>query len=558
MNPIVIISGILFSFISCAILAYTSMATPVGPWIAPTIILISLLISNIMKRLWQKSLSVKDLIIIQGISAGGGIMATGIGFALPMLYFLDPETFNHWLGHPFYFFCLIGAICISAGALGLCVGRILSRRFVDNNSLPFPVSTLTYNIATTNQQKQTKSLLSGVLSTLSILVLRDGVGSWSGILPKTIYLFPSLFRNEFSFSFMPMFWAIGSTMGFSVILPILVGLISRYIILYPINNHAEYLPFSCFQPYQPVVFIFAFCSGILIYEVVHAMPSIQDLIQKIRLFKNLIFTVFDKTLTFFNKNLLRSTIKDKPLNFMASIIIYTEPIITLALSFFLLSYFKFSILAQISLIIFTVIATYHICFISAEIGLLQLGRFAMLIMLPMYLLFDLSYVQITICCVFFNVCAAVASDFLFDYKTGLLCGISKTKTHKYQILGLLVSAACLGLFFWLLFTSMQVGSSELFAQKARAKAALLQTIAFDPYIIAAGFLFAWILKRFKISPAMTFGGLIMPNNIIFSLLIGALIPMFLKNRSNFQFFCAGAFSSESIWVFASIIGKIIS
>lgn len=557
MNTVVIISGILFTFMSCAILAYTSVATPVGPWIAPTIILISLLISNIMKKICKKNLSVTDLVIIQGISAGGGIMATGIGFALPMLYFLDPTTFNHWLSHPFYFFYLIGAICISAGALGLCLGRILSRKFVDNNSLPFPVSTLTHNIATTDQQHQTKSLFSGVLSTLFILILRDGIGSWRGVLPKTVYLFPSLFAQELSFSFMPMFWAIGSTMGISVILPILVGLISRYIILYPINNHANYLPFSVFQPYQPVVFIFAFCSGILIYEIAYAIPSIQRLIQKTKYIKNVIFIGFDKILMYRNKNLLRSTIKDKPLNFMTSLFMLTEPIIALALSLFMLSYFKFSILAQISLLIFTIIATYHICIISAEIGLLQLGRFAMMIMLPMYFLFNLSYIQITICCVFFNVCAAVASDFLFDYKTGLLCGISKTKTHKYQILGLFISAICLGLFFWLLFTSMQIGSAELFAQKARAKAALLQTISFDPYIITAGFIFAWILKKFKISPAMTFGGLIMPNNIIFSLFIGALIPMFLRNKAHFQFFCAGAFSSESIWVFAGILGKII-
>lgn len=556
MNPIVIILGTLFTFISCAILAYTSIASTMGPWIAPTIVLASILISKILCQLKFKTLTTKDIILIQGIASGGGIIATGIGFALPMIYFLDPESFHKWMNHPFYFFYLIGAICIASGSLGLCIGRILSKFFIDKNVLPYPVSHLTYNIATTDQRKQTKCLFVGVISTLILLILRDGIGPWNGILPKVVYLLPCLFGQELAFSVMPMFWAIGSTMGMTVIIPFLIGMISKYIILYPLNYHSKHLPFTLFQPYNNLVLIFAFCSGILIYEVFYLVPRPSTI--KFNQFNDWIGPKISFLFSILDKQKIK-ILYDKPnLSLMAKIIMFLEPAITLCFSFALLSYFLFSIPAQITLLIFTIIATYQICLICGEIGLLQLGRFATLVMLPMYLIFKLNFVQITISCVFFNICAATASDFLFDYRTGLMCGITKKQMHKYQILGLIISASCLGVFFWLLFTNLQIGSPELFAQRAQNNAALLQAIKFDPIIVTAGFLFAFILKSLKISPAMTFGGIIMPNSITLSLLLGSFAPMFFKNKTHLQFLSAGAFSSESIWIFACIIGKILS
>ena len=147
----------------------------------------------------------------------------------------------------------------------------------------------------------------------------------------------------------------------------------------------------------------------------------------------------------------------------------------------------------------------------------------------------------------------------FDYKTGSLSGITQVKMHSYQWLGLIISALSAGLVFWLLFTYLKIGSPELFAQRAQAKAAIIQTFKFDKYIIAVGFLFAFVLKKLKISPAMTFGGILMPNDMTFALITGGVISHFTKHKNNNSlkdFFCAGVFSSESIWVFIKIIFKI--
>jgi hypothetical protein len=109
---------------------------------------------------------------------------------------------------------------------------------------------------------------------------------------------------------------------------------------------------------------------------------------------------------------------------------------------------------------------------------------------------------------------------------------------------------------WLLFTNLQLGSPELFAQRAQAKAVLIQAIKFDPFVVMAGFLFAFVLRSFKISPAMVFGGIVMPNKILLSLLLGAAVSSVLKNNEQLQFFSAGVFSSESLWIFACIAGKL--
>jgi uncharacterized oligopeptide transporter (OPT) family protein len=557
MNFLAILLGIFFTVVSVLILSYVSIATILGPWIAPTIILFSTVISSLLLRIRQKSFSLQDLVKIQAIAAGGGIIATGVGFSLPIIFFLEPEVFDQWMKAPGYFCCMLGIVCFVGGLLGLCLGRLFSKSLIKKKGLPFPVSQLTFNVAAAEQQTgKIKALLAGISSTLFLLFLRDGIGRWKGCLPRYFSLFPSIFQDELSLSIRPMLWATGYCAGLETVLPLLVGLFSKYLILYPLNNHARFLPIALFQPYTPMQIAFAFCCGILLYEVFYAIPRYDKIFPKLRTFYE---TAKNKASLLAN-NFRKHRTGFKPrLSLISKVILYGEPIIALVSTFLLLSYFKFSLLAQIALILFSLVACYQVCFISGEVGLVQLGRFSTLVTLPMYILFRLSFVQITIVCVFFNVCAAVASDLLFDYKTGSLCGIEQTRMHRYQWLGLAISALSIGAVLWLLFSYHTIGSPELFAQRAQAKAAIILTFRFDKIVIFAGFLFAFILKKFKISPAMTFGGILMPNNMTFALLTGGFLNYFLrksKNSAFFDFFSAGVFSSESLWVFINIFVKI--
>jgi len=557
MTFLVFLLGCFFTILSTLILSYISIATVLGPWIAPTLIISSIGISGILQKMRQKSLSLQDIVKIESTGAVGGIIATAIGFSLPMIFFLEPETFSPWMAHPFYFCYMICTICLAGGALGLCIGRLLSKDLIKKYSLPFPVSELTFRVANANNKiGSAKALIWGVASTLGILALRDGIGKWKGLIPKYIPLFPSIFQNDLCLSIRPMLWSIGYVTGLQTLFPLLIGLISKYLILYPINYHSKLLPISLFAPYSELQVAFAFCSGILLYEVFDGIPGFKKIASKITLNVPEVKT----NILWLVNIVITHKIKKKPdIPFISKLIIYVEPVVSITLTCTLLTYFKFSLLAQLALIVFTTIATYQICVISGKIGLVQFGRFSTMVAIPMYLLFGLNFVQVTVIYIFFGVCAAVASDLLFDYKTGSLCNISSATMHRYQWLGLLVSALSSGFIFWLLFTHLTIGSPDLLAQRALSKAAIIQTFKFDKYIVAIGFFFAFILKKFKLSPAMTFGGILMPNDMTFALVIGGLIAHLTKGSDHLdtkEFFSAGVFSSESIWVFIKIISKI--
>ena len=132
----------------------------------------------------------------------------------------------------------------------------------------------------------------------------------------------------------------------------------------------------------------------------------------------------------------------------------------------------------------TIIATYQISYLGGKIGLVQFGRFATFVMIPTMFIFRLDAVQITLLCVFVSVCAATATDLLFDYKVGELCEVEFSRIYRYQWLGLLVTALGLGLFLWLLFSNLQLGTAELFAQRGKSRALLIQSINFDWIVVS--------------------------------------------------------------------------
>ena len=221
-----------------------------------------------------------------------------------------------------------------------------------------------------------------------------------------------------------------------------------------------------------------------------------------------------------------------------------------------LSFLNFSFVSIVLLLIFTVLATYQISYLGGKLGLVTFGRFATFIMIPMMLMFKLDFVQITFLCVFFNICAASASDLLFDYKVGKLCNVNFKQIHRYQWLGLVVTSLCIGLFLWLLFTNFQIGSADLFAQRGKSRALLIQSLSFDWYVVFLGFLYGVVLKKLKISPTMVFGGILMPNSLTLGLVIGAT-GSWLSKKANEQLpFWSGVFAGESLWIVVSILLKM--
>lgn len=538
--------GVLFSLLSTAILAYISIATMIGPWIAPTIVLITSILFRCFKSVNR---STQTIVMIQAIGAGGGIVATGIGFALPMLYFLDPVTFKQWLNSPWYFCSLISAVCLAAGGLGIWIGRSISQKLLVQDQLPFPVSQLTYNVVTSQAQtEQAKSLLAGLFSTGIFCVLRDGFMRFQGIIPKNITLFSGIYGHDIAIGMSPILFALGFTTGLAVTIPLFVGMISKYLVLLPLNYHANYLPVSLFPVLTQEAFATAFCSGLVLSEVI--LGSLG--------YPKLFFNTIKRSLGFFKErksDFSTKSLHKKISDLFLKIFSRAEATIVLVAFFTFFWCFDFSLIEQIALLLFIILATYHISIIGGKIGQVQLGRFSTFIMIPMIVLFKPSFIQLTMICVFFHVCAATATDLLFDYKTGSFCDIDEEKMHRAQWIGLLATSLFIGIILWLLFTNLELGSADLFAQRGKSKALLIQTLSFNHYVIGFGFLYGLVLKKLKVSPTMTFGGIIMPNSITFCLILGGLLSLLPKDKDRYLPFASGVFASESLWILISILLK---
>ncbi len=570
MNFTVVLIGTFFALFSSIILAYVSMATGAGPWIAPTLVLMASVLLKMRQKVQKPEEINRDLALIQSIGAVGGIVAVGIGFTLPMLYFLDKEIFDSWVQAPFKFCSLITVVCIVGGGFGIYLARMFSEKLIIKENLNFPVSRLTYRMITTQSQgKQLKDMLVGFFSTAFFCFIRDGFLGFRGFLPKTFFLFRSVLGNKFALSLFlgPTLWAVGFISGAVITIPLLVGMLSKYFIIYPINNHATYLPWCFFLPLEGDFFTTAFCAGIALTEALFGVVRYPSIIwNSIKAY-------------FVNKRGMaegvRPDFEDMPpqkamivtVNKVITKIknnsyLGLEAVLVIFAAVLLLSFFKFTLPTQIFVLILTVIATYQISWLGGKIGLIPFGRFATFIMLPTMILFKLDYIQLTLLCVFFNVCAAGASDLLFDYKVGQLCGISFSKIHRCQWIGLVAASCGMGIFFWLLFYSFQIGSPDLFAYRGMARALLIKSLSFDWRVVVIGGIYSVLIRQFKINPILTLSGILMPNNLSIGLIIGGLSSLFVRkvwktDPEEYSSFWSGVFASEALWILFGMLLKIL-
>lgn len=542
--------GTALSILASAILLYISIATMIGPWIAPTLILISSLIFTIFKK--QDLDTPKQLVMISALASGGGIVAVGVGFSLPMLYFLAPESFNALIATPWNFIAHVGGTILLAGSFGIFIGKFLSKTLLRKEDLTFPISKIAHQIASSQSRaSETRSLFNGLSITLLVCALRDGIFSFKGIITKDLTLISTATTGPIIFSIWPTLWSIGFTTGLASTIPLLIGLIARYTVLFPINHHSVFLPFSLFEPLREESFITAFCAGMIVSDMILSwLRNPKEVIQYVKSYVAQIRSPKTPLLSSIILHPIKAFwAEDVSLKILIKSIYRIEPFLASASFFFFFSYLKFSILAQLVILAAMLIGLYEINRLCGKIGLLQIGRFSAFILIPMVILFKINPLQMTGLIIFFNVAAAVSSDLLFDYKTADLSASSRDSVHGLQWIGLIISSITIAVVCYMLFTGLTLGSEELFAHRGRTKALLVQSLHFNHYVVSAGFLFGCILKRFRISPTMAFGGIIMPSQITLGFVFGGLLSKLAgKKRDSFLPFCSGVFATETLWL----------
>ncbi|MDR3551442.1 MAG: OPT/YSL family transporter [Candidatus Babeliales bacterium] len=526
---IAIFFSILFSVFSTVVMSYISMATPIGPWIAPTIAMLAMLI---LKLFTHRGSAVERVGLITTAGSIGGILATGMGFSFPTLYFVDPVLFNQWLATPVYFVGMLAALSITAGGFGLWLANILEHRFIIQQDLAFPVGQLVYKmIAVEEQIKKTWDLVIGFVGTLLFCLVQDGLFAFKGFIPKALTLVPAFNLGVVTiptirFDLFPMLWAIGFVTGHVIAIPLIVGALTKIFLIDPLNH-------LYFPTLSGIEFVLAFCSGMVLSGTLMSFIGAPKL-----LYKSIKKIINNGTSNF---NVVNASTG------LSKLYVIEGVILLVALISFL-SYLGLSFFAQLYVLIFTAMCTYEIIDQAGKIGLAALGRFATFVMVPGMLLFNLTLVQIVFIAAFVEICGGVAVDVLFGRKLARCADISRSKMERFQWLGLFISALTVGAVFLVLINQFGLGSSELFALKAQNRQLLINAHSFNLYVLLFGFIFGFILKEIKINPSLVLGGILMPINMSLGLIVGGLCALFTTDRERWYPFWSGVFASNSIWM----------
>ena len=522
---IVIMISIILSLFSTTVMSYVSLATPIGPWIAPTLVFIALLISKAIARITTASMA-------YAVSAGsiGGIMATACAFSFPTIYFLDPALFTVWMSSPVFFVVLLGSFSFLAGAFGIVVADISEKSLIDTQNLSFPIGQMIHKmIAAQDQIRKAYELMAGFVAAAFFSFLQGGIFLTHAIIPKSIMFLSSLTISIFSLpriiinlDIAPMIWAIGFVTGHVIALPLAIGALANIVLLTPVQR----LFFSYLSSME---FTLAFCSGIVFFITmmsVIAMP--KQIVSGIKGYWSKVACQKYSVM-----NVLR--VRDVIFSFF----------VMLGLVVFL-SYFAFPWYVQLYLIVCTFITTYQIAAIAGRVGLALLGRFATFVMVPAMLIFNISYVHMVLIATFVEIAGGVAADVLFGRKLAQLSNISRATMRKYQILGLVIASLSIGVVFWLLINQFGLGSSELFAYRAQSRQLLIQAQCFDYTVVGVGALFGMFLQQIRLNPMLVLGGLLMPLDITFGLVAGGLLAVISSDKEGWYPFWSGVFASNSL------------
>jgi hypothetical protein len=546
--------SVIFAVFSTIVMSYISMATPIGPWIAPTLVLAIILVLKVLMqipfvvRIFPSLGGNMNRTIALAVVSGsiGGILATGLGFSFPTLYFLDPALFNSWMDKPYYFAALLTAFSLVAGGFGMMVANNLEHKLLVEQDLPFPIGQLIYKMIAVQQHiRKAYELLIGFVSTFVFCVLQDGFFAVSACIPKSLVITQPFQIGVWaipcvSFDLWPMLWAIGFIAGHMIALPLAVGALSGHLLAGPIHR-------VWFSYLSSTEFLLAFCSGMVVSGTVSGFLSLPK--SALDLFKRFRSGKTHGSIS----SLAQRLIANERLSIPLTIRTIAQYALILGATSAFLTYFNFSFVSQIYLLAFTAICTYQIAAIAGKIGLALLGRYATFVMVPAMFLFSIDFVQIVLIATFVEVCGGVATDILFGRKLGMLAGIQSKVMMRYQYLGILVSSLTVGVVFWLLINHFHLGSPELFAQKAQGRQLLIGAKQFDIYVLFLGIAFGWILSKIKINPTLVFGGLLMPMNISLGLIVGGFLTRFTKDRTEWEPFWSGVFASNSIWMLLKAI-----
>jgi hypothetical protein len=531
MNRSVILVAFLFTLFATAIMSYISMVMPIGPWVE----LILVLAGTIVFRLFlgyeasgDQAAEFRRAVGLTTVAGGvGGIVATVCGFAFPTLYFLQPELFAQWLTHPFYFSVLMAVIVLSGGAFAFLVVHGMQERMLKDNKMTFPIGQMVSKvIAAQNQLRKALELFTGMVLTFIFGLLQRCIG----LIPQLLTLVPriSVFGVVFPpvvvrMDLLPIFVAVGYVAGHILTVPLAIGMVSKVFVLEPLQR-------IFFAQLGSPNFILAIGSGMVL----------QGAFLSFLRFPPVIMGAHKRFVAAQIQGLLPALFSD-----LKGLLLCGGVLGLVSLHFL---FFGFSLAAIGYILLFSAVCVYQLLVIGGKIGLAPFGRFATFVMVPGIFLFGFNALQVTLVSLFVGLSGGIAVDLMFGRKMAQITGIDQRQVAWFQFFGLVVSALSVGALFWVLINHFGLGSEDLVAQRAQARALLVNAYIFDYTVIALGACFGFVLNYLRMSALLVFTGLLFPIQFSLMLIAGGLLTYVPYDKQEWDPFWSGVFAAGSLWI----------
>ena len=281
MNLIRIFIAILLSVFSTIVMSYIALAAAIGPSIKTTLVLMSMFLFKMVLSKSNTSDYTHGVALTTVAGGIGGILATGLAFSLPTLYFLSPDIFQTWMNSPFYFCAVVSSFCFAAGSYGLLMANLFEGRLLVQQQMRFPIGELVFNaIASPGQLRKSLELVVGFCGT-QIFLCAHAV---SGFFSSSLVLFNRISWSIFTvpaviipLDQVPMYLAVGFVTGHVIAIPLIVGFLAKIVCLDPlfyVYTHPDaFLHTWFFSRFATTVltsseFTLAFCSGMILYGCV--------------------------------------------------------------------------------------------------------------------------------------------------------------------------------------------------------------------------------------------------------------------------------------------------
>ncbi len=536
-----------FAILASVVLLYISIASGIGPWVAPVIVLAVSPLARFFS--WGENTFSQYLARVQVAGAHVGLLAVAVGFTLPTYFFVNQAYFMQLITQsPLYSAACIGLFVLIWGVVGTIIGNVFAHHFLQDSTLKIPVADL---IKTTIDASHEKGELSKLLEGMGIGGVFCALKSWllsksaSSLMQLSFLPQVGVMGASVAPAISPTLWAVGFIAGPTMALALFIGLASKYFVFNPI--------FTVISDWRPMLeltseqYFVAISSGLVIADlVVGGLVSLRDLV----------VTLLRKdglgSLVSYARDGLRRT----------RAIVSQEDFVWFAMSgavaVWFLRWFKITSPALVAFLIAgCCVAVYQMTLLAGQIGLVQFGRFATFVMLPCLFFFKITAFQAIVVSAIVCIVGAAAANLLFQYRLADDMKIERSTMYNIQMVSTLLGAAAIGIVFVLLCSHLKLGSAEFFAFRCYARALLIQSFNFDLLSVAIGVAWGVVLRFFGASPAMVLGGILMPRELVVAFVFGAILSALTENPREHMATASGVFAAEALWVFVRILIKIL-